>query len=352
MNYDIFLKKFGYGNSFGNLTINDRYHKRSVTLTKDSKKININNNHSINKTILGKNSTLKSKSISEVIKKIENLKNKYNKINFQKQINSKIVYKKILNLKNKYFKENKKVVNTENNINNYINNNFKIQSTDKISMINKSWNKKHGLNLILQTSNQSNNIDQILNTPLNDKKIKLEKSNEINYQINSKSQINRLKNSNCLLNINLYKSCTENNNKNIRDEFLNLDKRINLLLKDDNINDSDDESLYSNRRMRSVQSIKDRIILLTDVKNKIKKINKDAYEENEKTQNSEFSIDSQITLGFKHIKPVIKKENFFEDYLKDDEPKIDNETILKPTLIRSLPRPKLNVPNYPSFFRK
>ena len=63
-------------------------------------------------------------------------------------------------------------------------------------------------------------------------------------------------------------------------------------------------------------------------------------------------MDSQITLGFKHIKPVIKKEKFFEDYLKDDEPKKDNETISKPILIRSLPRPKLNVPNYPSFFHK
>ena len=218
-------------------------------------------------------------------------------------------------------------------------------------MINKSWNKKHNLNLILQTNTQSNNKDQILNTPSNDKKIKLQKSNEIKYQINSKIQNNRLKNNKFSLNINLYRTCTENN-KNIRDEFLNLDKKINLLLKDDNNNDSNNESLYSSRRKRSICPIKDRIILLTDVKNKIKKINKDTYEENEKTQNSEFSIDSQITLGFKHIKPVIKKENFFEDYLKDDEPKIDNETILKPTLIRPLPRPKLNVPNYPSFFRK
>ena len=93
---------------------------------------------------------------------------------------------------------------------------------------------------------------------------------------------------------------------------------------------------------------------MTNVKNKIKKINKDLYEknENEKTQNSEFSIDSQITLGFKHIKPIIKKDNFYEEYLKEDEPKIEKETISKPILIRTLPRPKLNVPNYPSFFRK
>ena len=67
-------------------------------------------------------------------------------------------------------------------------------------------------------------------------------------------------------------------------------------------------------------------------------------------QNSSF--DSQINLGFKHIKPVIKKEKFFEDYLKEDQPKKEKDTISKPILIRSLRRPKLNVPNFPSFFYK
>ena len=113
------------------------------------------------------------------------------------------------------------------------------------------------------------------------------------------------------------------------------------------------EYFYSknkNKRNKSVCPIKVRIILLTDVKKKIKRINKDLYEENDKTQNS--SVDSDITLGFSHIKPVIKKENFYEEYLKEDEPKKENETISKPILIRPLPRPKLNVPNYPSFFHK
>ena len=349
MNYNIFLQKFEQGNRIRNLPLNERYLKKNFTLTKDSNITNINSIY--NKTISSKSS--KSMSISEAIKKIENLKKKYNKLNFEKQINSKIAYKKILRLKNKYFSENNKsnnkIINTENyNIKN--NNKFQIESTDKITMINKSWNKKQSLDLLLQSNNNS---IRHYNTYRSDKKIRLQKSHEIYYQINSGTPQNSKRDKN-RVNINSLKNYSENNNKNIRDEFLYLDKKINLLLKEDdndNNNDNNDEFLYKNRRLKSVCPIKDRIILLTDVKNKIKKINKD-YEDNEKIQNSEFSIDSEINLGFKHIRPIIKKENFLNEYFKDEDPKKENETISKPMLIRSLPRPKLNVPNYPSFFLK
>ena len=222
---------------------------------------------------------------------------------------------------------------------------YKIENTDKISMINKSWNKK-----------KSYNKEERINISINEKKLKLQKSNEIYYQINSESS-KKNKNNKIDNNLKTYNNHLEKNNKNIRDEFLYLDKKINLLLKNEesiNDNGNDNKNLYKNKRFKSVCPIKERIFLLTNVKNKIKKINKDLYEknENEKTQNSEFSIDSQITLGFKHIKPIIKKDNFYEEYLKEDEPKIEKETISKPILIRTLPRPKLNVPNYPSFFRK
>ena len=350
MNYNIFLQKFGNDNHCRNYKMNDRYFKKAFTINNNTNKINytIQNNN----TVSGKNS--KSISISEAIKKIENLKRKYNKLNFQKQINSKIVYKKILKLKEKYFSENNKVSSAENNLNSEKNNKninlFKIESTDKITMINKSWNKKPNLNLRLY-SNDNLESNFGIDTSSNNKKNKLQKRNEINYQIMSESQS---KNYNKNILNNLYKNYSENNNKKIRDEFLYLDKKINLLLKDeDSFNEKNyNEYLYKNKRLKSVGLIKDRIILLNDVKNKIKKINKDSYEEIEKTQNSEFSIDSQMTLGFKHIKPIIKRENFYDEYLKDDEPKKENETISKPILIRSLPRPKLNVPNYPSFFRK
>ena len=345
MSYNLFLQKLSKDSNFRNFTLNERYSKRAFTLSENI--YQKTNNLKTNKTISSKNNQ-KTISISEAIKKIENLKKKYNKLNYQNQINNKNIYEKILTLKKKYFNENNKISNTEyiideeNKIKNK--NMYKIETTDKISMVNKSWNKK-----------KSYNIDERNDTPINDKKIKLQKSNEINYQISSESTKKNENIKNRVNNLKLYNNYFEKNNNNIRDEFLYLDKKINSLLKEnDGINDNDNEHFYKNKKNKSVCPIKERIYLLTDVKNKIKKINKDLYEdnENEKTQNSEFSIDSQMTLGFKHIKPIIKRENFYDEYLKDDEPKKENETISKPILIRSLPRPKLNVPNYPSFFHK
>ena len=345
MSYNLFLQKLSKDSNFRNFTLNERYSKRAFTLSENI--YQKTNNLKTNKTISSKNNQ-KTISISEAIKKIENLKKKYNKLNYQNQINNKNIYEKILTLKKKYFNENNKISNTEyiideeNKIKNK--NMYKIETTDKISMVNKSWNKK-----------KSYNIDERNDTPINDKKIKLQKSNEINYQISSESTKKNENIKNRVNNLKLYNNYFEKNNNNIRDEFLYLDKKINSLLKEnDGINDNDNEYFYKNKKNKSVCPIKERIYLLTDVKNKIKKINKDLYEdnENEKTQNSEFSIDSQMTLGFKHIKPIIKRENFYDEYLKDDEPKKENETISKPILIRSLPRPKLNVPNYPSFFHK
>ena len=348
MNYNIFLQRFGYGNKLRNFSINERYLNKNMTLNKDP---NISSfNKIFNKTIPTK--TIKSKTISEAIKKIENLKQKYNKISYQKTINDKMIYNKILRLKNKYLNENNIISNTISNSNGN-NTNLQIESTDKISMINKNWNKKQ--NLLIHTNNNITNN----NTKTNDKKIKLQKSNEINYQINSESPL-ITKPDKKRVKTRLDRKYTDKNINNMRDEFLYLDKKINLLLKEDDdnnndsnyYNDSDEEGLlFSKRRLKSVCPIKDRIILLTDVKNKIRKINKD-YEETDKTQNSEYSVDSQINLGFKHIKPIIKKEKFIEEYFKDDEQKKDNETISKPLLIKSFPRPKLNVPNYPSIFRK
>ena len=345
MSYNLFLQKPSKDSNFRNFTLNERYSNRAFTLPENI--YQQTNNLKTNKTISSKNNQ-KTISISEAIKKIETLKKKYNKLNYQNQINNKNIYEKILTLKNKYFNENNKISNTEyiiDEVNKIKNKNmYKIETTDKISMVNKSWNKK-----------KSYNIDERNDTAINDNKIKLQKSNEINYQISSELPKKNENIKNRINNLKLYNNYFEKNNNNIRDEFLYLDKKINSLLKEnDSINDNDNGYFYKNKKNKSVCPIKERIYLLTDVKNKIKKINKDLYEdnENEKTQNSEFSIDSQMTLGFKHIKPIIKRENFYDEYLKDDEPKKENETISKPILIRSLPRPKLNVPNYPSFFRK
>ena len=136
-------------------------------------------------------------------------------------------------------------------------------------------------------------------------------------------------------NINVYKNNFINRN-NFQEQFKNLDKRINnLLLKDE-------KKFINNNEFKEE--------VLKNEKREIKKIYKDSYEVNDNTQNS--SNDSQITLGFKHIKPIIKKENLLENYFTEKKPNKMHNKISKPILIKTLKRPKFEVPNYFSLFYK
>ena len=247
---------------------------------------------------------------------MEDIKNKYNQINFQKTIDSRIAYNIVLKLKNKYFKQNEnlyehEINNTKNNRINTVSSIYKIENTNKISMPNKSWNKKNNLSL-----QKDGNLNENLYNSEKNRKIN-KKNNEINYQIKL-MQNNDFKIFKNNFNINVHKN--NNINKNdIREQFKILDKRIsNLLLKDEKNFINNDEFkkgiLKEQKRNKSTSSIKERIALLTDAKKEMKKIYKDSYEVNDNTQNS--LDDSQITLGFKYIKPIIKKENLLHLQVK------------------------------------
>ena len=245
------------------------------------------------------------------------------------------------------------MIKTEPNYNNIVksNNNFFIQSTDKLSLINKSLDKNSNKKLYLNTDTEQLDNNFITISDYN----RLEKSHEINYQIKSKT-VNKMNK----LNLKMLKNYSEQNNKTIREELLKFGKNIRQYLNENNLdeyNDKKDNEFnsinVSNHRSKSVRPIKERINILASVKNKIKKINKDLFKENEKNDNSNISIDSQVDINFKHIKPLIMKENSIEDYFKEEKKNyISNDKLLKPVLIRSLPRPKLNIPKYPSFFFK
>ena len=330
MDNKIFFQKINENNK-GNISLNDRYHNKNLLLINTS---NIN-----------------SSSFSNVAK-IENLKMKYNKMNLQQKLNLRNTYNKILNLKKKYNSKDK-VIKTEPNYNNIVksNNNFFIQSTDKLSLINKSVDKNSNKKLYLNTDTEQLDNNFITISDYN----RLEKSHEINYQIKSKT-VNKMNK----LNLKMLKTYSEQNNKTIREELLKFGKNIRQYLNENNLdeyNDKKDNEFnsinVSNHRSKSVRPIKERINILASVKNKIKKINKDLFKENEKNDNSNISIDSQVDINFKHIKPLIMKENSIEDYFKEEKKNyISNDKLLKPVLIRSLPRPKLNIPKYPSFFFK
>lgn len=326
-----FFQKFNENNK-GIMSSNDRYNNKNLIV------INTSNSN--------------SSAFSNIVK-IENLKKKYNRMNLQQKLNLKNTYNKILNLKKKYnSNDNLKKINTEpSNKENVmkLNNNFLIQTTDKLSLINKSLDKKSMTKLYLNTDNIQ--LDNCLTISEYNR---LEKSHEINYQIKSKT-VNKMNK----LNLKMLKNYSEQNNKTIREELLKFGKNIKQYLNENALDEhnenkqDNDNTIINKHKSKSVRPIKERINILASVKNRIKKINKDLFKENEKNENPNISIDSQIDINFKHIKPLIMKENSIEDYFKEEQKNNTlKDKLLKPVLIRSLPRPKLNIPKYPSFFFK
>jgi len=326
-----FFQKFNENNK-GIMSSNDRYNNKNLIL------INTSNSN--------------SSAFSNIVK-IENLKKKYNRMNLQQKLNLKNTYNKILNLKKKYNSNDKlKKINTEpSNKENVmkLNNNFLIQTTDKLSLINKSLDKKSMTKLYLNTDNIQ--LDNCLTISEYNR---LEKSHEINYQIKSKT-VNKMNK----LNLKMLKNYSEQNNKTIREELLKFGKNIKQYLNENALDEhnenkqDNDNTIINKHKSKSVRPIKERINILASVKNRIKKINKDLFKENEKNENPNISIDSQIDINFKHIKPLIMKENSIEDYFKEEQKNNTlKDKLSKPVLIRSLPRPKLNIPKYPSFFFK
>ena len=321
-------------NNKGSMSLNNRYNNKNFIL------INTSNS----------NSSAFSNNV-----KIENLKKKYNRMNLQQKLNLKNTYDKIMNLKKKYnSKENNnlKTINTEPNKDNVmkLNNNFLIQTTDKLSLINKSLDKNPVTKLYLNTDNIQLDSNRLTISEYN----RLEKSHEINYQIKSKT-VNKMSK----LNLKMLKNYSEQNNKTIREELLKFGKNIKQYLNENELdehNENKQKNDYMNidkHKSKSVRPIKERINILASVKNRIKKINRDLFKEDEKNENQNISIDSQIDINFKHIKPLVMKENSIEDYFKEEQKNnTSKDKLLKPVLIRSLPRPKLNIPKYPSFFFK
>ena len=322
-----------------NISLNNRYHKNHLTI------INTSDSNTL--------------STFSTMRTIDDLKRKYNHMNFQQKINLRNTYNKILKLKNRYKSRDnlkRKIIGTEPNQENISKekNKFLIQCTDKLSLINRTWDRKSNNNLFLHTDSGINNYLTISSSN------KLKKSNEINYQIKSrKTNYNRNKMN--VLNLKMLKNYSEQNTKTIREEFLKFDKSIKNFLDENNLDKNyenrkadNDKIDLNQKRSKSERPIKERINMLTSVKNKIKRMNKDLFKENETNKNPNVSIDSQLDLDFKHIKPKIMKENSIEDYFKEEQKnnKYTGDTLLKPVLIKSLPRPKLNIPKYPSFFHK
>ena len=187
MSENIILRNFSNTYNKPKFHNKNKISKRTFNLINNLSTVN-NNNHKNNRTNIINSRTI---SISEAIKKMEILKKKNNQLNLQKIINSKIEFNRMLNLKKQYLKQMNIRSKTEHTLNpnkdkNKLNDNsssvYKIENTDKISMINKSRNKN--INLLIETIN---NFDETIYISKK-QKMKLQKSNEIKYQINSETK--------------------------------------------------------------------------------------------------------------------------------------------------------------------
>ena len=138
MKGNIFLQKIRNENIHNNMSMNDRYHRKNLIL------INSSNSNTI--------------SAFSTIRKIEDLKRKYNNMNFNQKLNLRNTFKKILNLKKKYnsidnnFK--KKTIDTEPNYENNLKSKdiYRIQNTGQLSLINPNLETYSNSNLYLNSN--------------------------------------------------------------------------------------------------------------------------------------------------------------------------------------------------------
>ena len=297
---------------------------------------------------------------------IDKLKTKYGFLS--NNLSQKLAYNKIQMLKNKYFKNNNSYnynYNYNNNINYSSNSNFNINSIDQFSI---------NLNDNLNNLNRSpvRNLDKKKNIFRNSS-LKFVKENNIifnnfyNTLINKKNNtLYKHRNNNSILieKKNNYKTIQEVNKTNIinniaklkmnnkfkylknnREDFIILDKKLKELFKNDAFNKNKKKSF------NTIFPISKKINMLSEVKKDIKNLNKKSFEDNllsSKVSGSFLSNQSSNYLGI-HSE---RKTNLFYELFdkKENDNLINNENvIIRPNLIKSLPKPKLEVPNYVNF---
>ena len=330
-------------NNIKSILINNRYNKQPI-LIKDKNKQLIS-------TIISKN---------KVSINIERIKNKYGFLT--NSLSQKIAYNKIQNLKNKYLKNNnnfnsKLDFNTINTIDKFSINNNKNNNIKKLNKesVNNIIEKKKNLfrnsslqfvkenniifnnfyntfrNKIRNNDNRNNENRNNFNNILNDKKMKYNTIKEEKKTIiNNKPKLS-----------NKFKYL-----KNTRDEYMNVNKKLKDLLKNDAFNKK------NKKGFNAIFPISKKINMLYEVKKDIKNLSKKSFDDVLISPKNTASFFSSSQSSDIHGINSDRKSNIFQELFEENENSdvINNENeIIKPNLIKSLPKPKLNVPNYVNF---
>lgn len=328
----------------------------------------------------------------EIKKNIDKIKEKYGYPYFSNPLE---VYQKIIGLKQKYFQENpkKQKFNIDNTIekislitqrnksylikdnstnlndstfrqtsrkstkrgNNYriiretdINFPFSSKNTSSTSITSQKKNNKNkgGVSYYKSNENSKNNIYKIekFEEKINSRnKDDLTKINDINNKNIPSTFINFVNNKKKLVQSFRFL-------KNTRQEYIEVDKTLKKLLKDENFN------INKKKGFMSMYPISKRIKMLTNAKKDINKVNKTTRSKSNASTIRD-SYNSELDKLHKELKNKNKSQSIFDAIFSDDNNENNNYSgdsecykMCKPVLLKSVPKPRLQVPNYPDFY--
>ena len=272
-------------------------------------------------------------SKEKVKERIAKIKKKYGSL--YNSSNTILVNRKIQILKNKYM--NSQNIQKKININNLIHYSGNNNTNSKLKLYSRNNQKKNMFrSSSLKFVKESNfNFNKLYNTYKNENKNHIIINNKSNNKETDKDNQSKATNDS-------NKSKFGYNFKylrNIKEDFISVHKKLKELLQNDAFNKS------KKRLTNMIFPISKKINLLSDMKKDIKNVNKNSFGYMTISPKSTISTSSDYTLkGTTHLfNELFSEENI--DSIKNSVGRIK-----KPNLIRSLTKPKLDVPKYTNLY--
>ena len=274
-------------------------------------------------------------SKEKVKERIAKIKKKYGSL--YNSSNTILVNRKIQILKNKYM--NSQNIQKKININNMIHYSGNNNTNSKLKLLSRNNQKKNMFrSSSLKFVKESNfNFNKLYNTYKNENKNHIIINNKSNNKETDKDNQSKATNDS-------NKSKFGYNFKylrNIKEDFISVHKKLKELLQNDAFNKS------KKRLTNMIFPISKKINLLSDMKKDIKNVNKNSFGYMTISPKSTISTSSDYTLkGTTHLfNELFSEENI--DSIKNSVGRIK-----KPNLIRSLTKPKLDVPKYTNLYNR
>lgn len=272
-------------------------------------------------------------SKEKVKERIAKIKKKYGSL--YNSSNTILVNRKIQILKNKYM--NSQNIQKKININNMIHYSGNNNTNSKLKLLSRNNQKKNMFrSSSLKFVKESNfNFNKLYNTYKNENKNHIIINNKSNNKETDKDNQSKATNDSNKSKFGYHFKYL----RNIKEDFISVHKKLKELLQNDAFNKS------KKRLTNMIFPISKKINLLSDMKKDIKNVNKNSFGYMTISPKSTISTSSDYTLkGTTHLfNELFSEENI--DSIKNSVGRIK-----KPNLIRSLTKPKLDVPKYTNLY--